>query len=1335
MTLCANNTPSTNEYTGNGAITEYSITFQYYSQSDIFVAFYDTATEAWVSVSNSNWSFLNPTVIKFNTAPADNQRILIYRCTDIDPLPAEFFPGTSIKAADLNNNFFVMKSAIEEINTQAGTSDTLAQSAKATADIANTKADTAIATANTASTNASSAVTTANSADTNATTALNAANSATSTANTALSTANTANTTANTANTTANTANTAATAASSDASAAVSSANAAVTTANTADTNATTALNTANSVAGVANTANTNATTALNTANTALSTANTANTTANNALSQVSAAAPWTESSGTVGLNNIGSKVGIGDTSVSLRKLTVNDATDNTYIAVRSNNTGKSGILFGDQSKDFDGQIVYHNPDNALAFHTNTTERMRLTPTGLGIGTSTPDAKLKIQAGNSDNPATSFAVRQNNAADTAQTTFSIEASPNDGVSRLISTATSTPQLAFYTGNNEVMRLDSNGRLGIGTSSPNQKLQISGNALSTTFQGETISAGSTERLRLGYRAGGPESGLTCGQIIEDTFTLHIAGRDTANGDIIFHAGSAAPEVMRLDASNGNLGVGTSSPSSTLHMRAGSPELIIDKSTAVNATGGDTEVVKITAKGQKNGVTGPCGSIIFRQDDSTWSSVNQFHKPTRIELCTQDAGTDDKSEVPRLVINRNGLVGIGTSTPSNKLEVAGHANHRIAVLSTDTTMTAGSDYGGFRFATSHAGNPRAINWDIYQVAGNTAGNTNLTIDSHAVDNAVKILAGGNVGLSWEQPSRPLVVNRSTSNSWVSVRSSDTGKAGILMGDQTADSTGQLAYDNNTESLQFISAGSERMRLTSTGLGIGNSSPASRLHIGGGTNANNYITFHNRVPAAQSNKPLIGQTSGADGADGSAQDLGLCATSSSGAIRFFTGNNAAGFGTGANSERMSISHSGVVAITGSLTVNGQTITPGGGRGGGGGASGYVNVKDLGAVGNGTTDDTTAIRTALQSGGAVYFPEGTYRVTSTIAVTNQALHMYGDGQGSRILFDPNTSGDAFLDLSYNDGTPNPSQGYAISNLVIHAKQNKVCDFGVRLYFTGGGSGVTLVGVANKLTLTNVDIGSEFASDANTGYFKRGLVLLNSAGVVGTNVNIYTNAKTKVEYGVTDSIAIHIQNTLSNHFMIRTLMLNNIYLQRYHTAIKSEATASDVNGNIESIYLSQGEILAAKALDINRGSAITVVGCHSDVRDYFFDGTRFANTIRIVGCDIRANRLDSEDTTTRDFLMKFRGQNTLITGNFLASFRNTSGILYSGGSNSNHANMVITGNHFSGNTSSAFRVLRTDVGSTNITFGGNTLEQFGGNNNPIFNSVGSQLYVYGQRP
>ncbi len=50
-------------------------------------------------------------------------------------------------------------------------------------------------------------------------------------------------------------------------------------------------------------------------------------------------------------------------------------------------------------------------------------------------------------------------------------------------------------------------------------------------------------------------------------------------------------------------------------------------------------------------------------------------------------------------------------------------------------------------------------------------------------------------------------------------------------------------------------------------------------------------------------------------------------------------------------------------------------------------------VSVKDYGAVGDGTTDDTTAITTAIAAGGEVFFPEGTYRVTSQIVVTEKVL------------------------------------------------------------------------------------------------------------------------------------------------------------------------------------------------------------------------------------------------------------------------------------------------------------------------------------------------------
>ena len=69
-------------------------------------------------------------------------------------------------------------------------------------------------------------------------------------------------------------------------------------------------------------------------------------------------------------------------------------------------------------------------------------------------------------------------------------------------------------------------------------------------------------------------------------------------------------------------------------------------------------------------------------------------------------------------------------------------------------------------------------------------------------------------------------------------------------------------------------------------------------------------------------------------------------------------------------------------------------------------------VSVKDFGAVGNGSTDDTAAIQAALNSNNgsiAVYFPRGVYRITSTILIPqSRANKMTGDGFNPQEVANP---------------------------------------------------------------------------------------------------------------------------------------------------------------------------------------------------------------------------------------------------------------------------------------------------------------------------------------
>lgn len=58
-----------------------------------------------------------------------------------------------------------------------------------------------------------------------------------------------------------------------------------------------------------------------------------------------------------------------------------------------------------------------------------------------------------------------------------------------------------------------------------------------------------------------------------------------------------------------------------------------------------------------------------------------------------------------------------------------------------------------------------------------------------------------------------------------------------------------------------------------------------------------------------------------------------------------------------------------------------------------------GVINVKDFGVKGDGTTDDTNAIRTLFAArSGHFYFPSGEYKISGTIEVPGESV-MFGDG------------------------------------------------------------------------------------------------------------------------------------------------------------------------------------------------------------------------------------------------------------------------------------------------------------------------------------------------
>ncbi len=132
-----------NTYTGDGSTTNYTFTFEYLEQSDVKATLDGTATTAF--------TFANATTLSFTSAPANNVAIRIYRDTDVDTLKATFFPGSAIKAEDLNDNY-----------TQNNFSAQESKAASAQAPTALANSQTAINTANAASADAAAALSAVN---------------------------------------------------------------------------------------------------------------------------------------------------------------------------------------------------------------------------------------------------------------------------------------------------------------------------------------------------------------------------------------------------------------------------------------------------------------------------------------------------------------------------------------------------------------------------------------------------------------------------------------------------------------------------------------------------------------------------------------------------------------------------------------------------------------------------------------------------------------------------------------------------------------------------------------------------------------------------------------------------------------------------------------------------------------------------------------------------------------------------------------------------------------------------------------------------------------------
>jgi hypothetical protein len=334
---------------------------------------------------------------------------------------------------------------------------------------------------------------------------------------------------------------------------------------------------------------------------------------------------------------------------------------------------------------------------------TGHIERMRLDQTGnLGIGTQNPAEKLDINGG----------LRLGYTNNTNLGTIRWTGSDFEGYNGLNWVSFTNGSGAEYWNLNGSDLYYTNGKVGIGTDSPENALSIVGNE--DEWPGRiflSVKNTSSSNKSLAYikiQAGPTTSGTSLGHIsstytsagsyeeIADYGRLTSSGNglmidatkpDMSPGIIKFCSGQNAEtafiERMRIDA-NGNIGIGTSEPNALLNIKADVPSgderaLIRLRNTSV----ANTSSVSLALEAN-DGLNGAAFTLTSGQ----FSTIPDFDRMGVISVngkgfsiySTSDYGSirfytnmNENGIIERMRINAEGYVGIGTSSPFAKLQV--------------------------------------------------------------------------------------------------------------------------------------------------------------------------------------------------------------------------------------------------------------------------------------------------------------------------------------------------------------------------------------------------------------------------------------------------------------------------------------------------------------------------------------------------------------------------------------------------------------------------------------------------------------------------------------
>jgi hypothetical protein len=537
-------------------------------------------------------------------------------------------------------------------------------------------------------------------------------------------------------------------------------------------------------------------------------------------------------------------RLGIGtsnpDTRLHVHKASAGGASsdNNSVLTLENNNhcilqmlspaANSNRIMFGDPAATNSGEINYDHNINSLLIKTNGSEQIRVDSSGkVGIGTTNPSQELTIR--NSD-PRIRL--------EDSDQSVSVEIQNNSGNGVLVTNGATN--LIFRTDNAEGLRLTSDQKFGIGTNSPDVRLDVS--RLGAAWSGQDPIAGTVAHFHNGNNSSvspayiglgggtGSVSGINFGDA-DDADVGKIYYRHTTN-NIEIHTNTA--ERVRINNS-GRFGVGTTSINRKFHVAGASGQTIFELQRTNANTGGALGTISFTAS-----------------DDHSVASISATgdgdNEGANLVFRTTSAAADNDPYNAATPIRFTITSGGNLKVPDNGRLIFGAGN------GTDGDLQIYHDQSNSYIDCPSSGTGHLIiKADDFLVQGSNAESMIKGIENAGVElfhnnsskfftSSLGAVVSGRLGVGTETSPSHTVDIKGSDNTLLLLESTD--RHALI---EIHDTGGNIALGNDQGNLRLMAAGSDRIRINSSGVGIGTTSPDHTLEIRQSTASNKIVAIN--------------------------------------------------------------------------------------------------------------------------------------------------------------------------------------------------------------------------------------------------------------------------------------------------------------------------------------------------------------------------------------------------------------------------------------------------------------------------------------------------------